>query len=156
MKRRLIELISVILLTFPIFYLSISSVAKASGEAEKVYLKHDVNIFSKQSFKGKLIKSAEVGTSLTIIKKEGDWINIRTTDGKIGWVHKNWVTENREKLKKELIKDLEAKVKPIPSYKINENLKIYKKLLKLDPKNIKYKEKVAYYSSKLEEKKKTK
>lgn len=154
MKRRFIELILVMLVTIPFFYLSIVLVAKASGEAEKAYLKYDVNIFSEQNFEGKLIKSAEIGTSLTVIKKDGDWINIRTSDEKIGWVHKNWVTGNREKLRKEIIKDLEAKVKPIPAYNINGNLKIYKKLLKLDPNNIKYKEKVAYYSSKLEEKKK--
>jgi hypothetical protein len=56
------------------------------------------------------------------------------------------------KLLTELIKILEAKVKPIPASNIEGNLEIYEELLKLDPKNRKYKGKVAYYSSKLEKK----
>jgi hypothetical protein len=63
------------------------------------------------------------------------------------------VIEYKRKLK---IRKLEAQVKIIPASKAAENLDIYKKLSALDPKNLKYKTKVDYYSNKLEKQRREK
>lgn len=49
------------------------------------------------------------------------------------------------------IKELVEKVKPIPSSKVLENLVIYEELLKLDPNNEQYKQKVAFYNDRYDE-----
>ena len=52
------------------------------------------------------------------------------------------------------INELEARVKSLPASDIQGNLKIYKKLVSLDPKNPIYQEKVEHYSYKFKERKK--
>ena len=56
-----------------------------------------------------------------------------------------------KKYKNLIINYFYKKVKPIPAYKVKENLDLYRKLLDLDPNNIVYKKKVAHYFSKLDE-----
>lgn len=51
------------------------------------------------------------------------------------------------------IATLEKKVKGIPVAKVADNLRIYKQLLRLNPKNPKYKKKVAFYHAKVDEQK---
>ena len=70
-----------------------------------------------------------------------------------------FVTHNKrdykdvEKMYREVsIWELEKKVRPIPASNISENLRLYKLLLELDPDSPKYKQKVAYYSTKMEAK----
>ena len=116
---------------------------------KKVFVKDKNNIYSEQGFEGKLIKTVDIGTMLTVIQKDGDWNKIKTDDGKIGWVHNKAIVEDKAILKKEL----EDKVKLIPAANTKANLEIYEKLFKLDPGNKKYKEKVEYYSSKSEDEK---
>ena len=116
---------------------------------KKVYTNDEYFLYSKKAYEGILFKTIDMGTMLTIIQKDGDWYKIKTKNGEIGWVYKNWVTVDKALI----IKDLEDKVRPIPASNIEKNLMIYKKLLKLDPNNKKYKEKVSYYNSKAAEKK---
>jgi uncharacterized Zn-binding protein involved in type VI secretion/uncharacterized protein YgiM (DUF1202 family) len=112
---------------------------------KKIFVKDKNNIYSEQGFEGKLIKTVDIGTMLTVIQKDGDWNKIKTDDGKIGWVHNKAIVED----KAILIKDLENKVKQFSADNMEGNLEIYEKLLKLDPGNNKYKEKVEYCSIKL-------
>lgn len=52
--------------------------------------------------------------------------------------------------KKLEIAKLERKVKSLPVSRVSDNLKIYKQLLTLDPENLRYRKKVAYYEMKHE------
>jgi len=137
----------------------IPSLPGAMEKPGKVYVLYEIDIYSESKFEGELITRANSGTVLTALKKEGDWIIIRTLNEKIGWVHKDWVV-GTEKIIKDLeakaeltlvsdIKELEAKIRKIPASKIEENLLGYQQLLQLDPLNKKYKQKVIYYESKL-------
>lgn len=38
-----------------------------------------------------IIRTLTLGTEFTVIKKEGDWLQIRLKDGKEGWVHSGYV-----------------------------------------------------------------
>jgi len=59
--------------------------------------------------------------------------------------------KNAEDIKKNSeIAELEKKAKSIPVSRVLENLNIYKQLLALEPKNLKYKKKVDFYKAKLE------
>ena len=144
MKRKLIELMLVFLVVVPFFYLSCLPKAEAVGKTEKVYaIYDDLDIYSHKNMAGVSIGIVNIGTSLTVLNKDGYWINIQTPSGKVGWVFESWVTNDLSKA----IKDLEAEVKPIPASDVLGNLLIYKRLSKLDPTNKKYKEKVTYYNS---------
>jgi tetratricopeptide (TPR) repeat protein len=59
--------------------------------------------------------------------------------------------EHREKEKNKRIKMLSEKVRKLPRSKVNENLEIYKELLKLEPNNQKYQAKVKFYKEKKQE-----
>lgn len=59
-------------------------------------------------------------------------------------------------IKKIYINELEKKVKLIPATKVKENLLVYNELLDLDPDNLKYQKKVAYYNAKAMEQEKKK
>ena len=76
----------------------IPSLPGAMEKSEKVYVLYEIDIYSKSKFGGKLITKADSGTVLTVLKKEGDWINIRTLNEKFGWVHKDWVVGNKDKI----------------------------------------------------------
>ena len=59
--------------------------------------------------------------------------------------------KNVEDIKKNIeITELEKKAKSIPVSRVMDNLNIYKQLLALEPNNVKYKKKVAFYKTKLE------
>jgi len=38
-----------------------------------------------------IIRTLTLGTEFTVIKKEGDWLQIKLKDGKEGWVHSGYV-----------------------------------------------------------------
>lgn len=38
-----------------------------------------------------IIRTLTLGTEFTVIKKEGDWLQIRLKDGREGWVHSGYV-----------------------------------------------------------------
>lgn len=38
-----------------------------------------------------IIRTLTLGTEFTVIKKEGDWLQIRLKDGREGWVHSGFV-----------------------------------------------------------------
>lgn len=54
--------------------------------------------------------------------------------------------------KKSKIATLEREVRAVPMSRVSENLRIYKQLLTLDPENLRYKKKVAYYEMKQKKK----
>jgi len=174
MRKKSIVFILTILAIVSFCSLSGVSEIEAAEKVEKVYLLYSVKIYSKPVHEGELVGDVDKETVLNVLEKDGEWLKIRTPKNKIGWVHKD-VTNLRVKEKnaeleakptsfikeslrlykelklKETIAELEAKVKPIPASNIKENLRIYRELLRLDPKNTKYKKKVAYYNSKLKE-----
>ena len=61
----------------------------------------------------------------------------------------------RDAERREKIRILEEKVKPVPASNAALNLKLYRQLHELDPLNARYQQKVAYYENRLEEQKKT-
>lgn len=116
---------------------------------KKVYAKDEYFLYPEQASEGQPVKTLDMGTELTVIQKDGDWYKVKTKSGELGWVHNDWITVD----KAIIIKNLEDKVRPIPASNIKGNLEIYNDLLELDPNNKKYKDKVTYYSKKLEEEK---
>ena len=75
---------------------------------------------------------------------------------KVDW-YKNKVEDERQK-KAEVkrlakIMELEDRVRPMPVSNYNANLDVYEKLLQLDPYNKKYKNKVVFYRTKIDEQK---
>jgi hypothetical protein len=53
--------------------------------------------------------------------------------------------------KRTMIASLEEKVRPIPSSRVSENLRLYQQLLELAPDNTRYQKKVAFYKAKQQE-----
>ncbi|WP_146680379.1 zinc ribbon domain-containing protein [Oceanococcus atlanticus] len=67
--------------------------------------------------------------------------------------HANYKAKATEAKRNAEIKDLLTKAKALPVEPYEDNLKIYQKLAKLDPKNAGFKEKVAFYKGKIERQK---
>lgn len=118
------------------------------------YAKYEISILSEPFFGSAEIEKITPGTELTAFEEKNAWYYVTTKTGRAGWVAKKWILpkfsqkekpKNIEKDKRAKIRELEAKVKPIPAYKVDENLSLYKQLLELDPTNKKYKNKVAHY-----------
>jgi len=106
---------------------------------------------------GKILKTICIGSELVVFSVQDRWLYVEGADENItGWVLKHWVTNDRtvkidaEKRRKERapeIARLEAIVKPIPQSKWKENLRLYEKLLELDPCNLYYQRKVDFYEN---------
>jgi hypothetical protein len=90
-------------------------------------------------------------------KDKRGWISIFDTDKQPGLLRNNKKSTSQEDLKAKVavteknqeINRLEEIVRKIPASKAGENLHIYTQLVALDPDNVKYKEKVAFYKNKL-------
>jgi hypothetical protein len=129
----------------------------AYAEIGTFYANDQIVVLSEPIFKSTKIIEIDIGTELTAYDKKGSWYYVTTKTGNAGWVSDTWVSDSKPVLnvgaelishqKESKIKELEAKVKPIPAYKVDENLELYKKLMELDPTNQKYKNKVAHYSA---------
>lgn len=85
---------------------------------------------------------------IQIFSKPGQYVDSQTKpDSSI-----NKKQSEHTETKQDIINRLEDEVRPIPVSDRKANLAIYKKLLKLDPENEKYKRKVLYYSKPLPKK----
>jgi hypothetical protein len=47
------------------------------------------------SFLGKLVVSVVYGSSVEILKQQGDWFQVKSPQGQIGWMHKSALTKNK-------------------------------------------------------------
>jgi len=141
---------------------------------QQMYTKYDVEIRLKPKFEGKLVMAVGRGTVFRVLEGKvffgnNVWYRVQNK-GRIGWAHSDWITddpqlikkikaENKKKLEiirarnKKKIAKLEVEAGAISASHIYENIRIYRRLLKLDPNNQKYKEKVAFYESKLNQEK---
>jgi len=62
------------------------------GKSATVITRTDmVNIRSAPGTQYDVIFKAERGVPFRVLKRQGDWIHIRSTDGDEGWIHKNVV-----------------------------------------------------------------
>lgn len=62
------------------------------------YVKRNVTIYSRKNKGGYPVEPMRAGTkSLTVLKQDGDWINIRTPNGKVGWINEEWVVKDVNK-----------------------------------------------------------
>lgn len=106
---------------------------------------------------GKVLKAVCIGTELGVVTVQDRWLCVKgVEDDSVGWVLRQWVTDDRsvkidaEKRRKEHAPEvarLEAIVKPIPESNWKENLRLYQKLLGLDPCNLHYQSRVDFYEN---------
>lgn len=105
----------------------------------------------------KILRTLCIGSELGVLAVENPWLYVKGgNEAFSGWVLERWVTTDRtvkidaEKRRKALepeIARLEAIVKPILRAKWRQNLRLYEKLLGLDPCNVYYQRKVDYYQN---------
>jgi SH3-like domain-containing protein len=126
------------------------------------YAKTSFAIWSNLTSENEVVANATSGEKFTVLAKQKHWYKVKTKDNIIGWVDESWISldpqtiEALEKEKQEhktkRITKIEDRLKHVPASNYKENLKLYNKLIQIDPTNKKYKEKVKYYSSKLRDK----
>ena len=132
-------------------------------EGDTVYVNYHTNFVryiplrSNPSDDGKILNTICIGSELGVLAVQDRWLYVKGVDERfIGWVLKHWITDDRnvkidaEKRRKERapeIARLEAIVKPIPRSKWKENLRLYEKLLDLDPCSSYYQRKVDFYEN---------
>ena len=135
----------------------------APKEGDTVYVTFYTNIVryiplrSEPSDVSKILRTLCIGSELGVLAVEDPWLYVKGVNEALsGWVLERWVTtdrtvkidtEKRRKALKPEIARLEAIVKPIPRVKWRQNLRLYEKLLGLDPCNGYYKRKVDYYEN---------
>ena len=133
----------------------------APKEGDTVYVNYHTNFVryiplrSNPSDNGKILKTICIGSELDVLAVQDRWLYVKGVDaGFMGWVLEHWVTvdgtvkldaEKRRKEHAPEIARLEAIVKPIPRSKWKDNLRLYEKLLELDPCNSYYQHKVDFY-----------
>jgi hypothetical protein len=131
------------------------------NEGETVYVNYYTNFVryiplrSTPSSDGEILKTICIGSELGVLSVQDRWLYVEGVDEHFkGWILKQWVTNDRtvkieaEQRRKERapeIARLETIVKPIPRSKWKENLRLYEKLLALDPCNLYYQRKVDSY-----------
>lgn len=141
---------------------SSASKLRSVSMPQKVYAKHDVTIYTTPAFDADRIGRFGLGAGFEVLEvQNGFWYKVRTPENTIGYISRFWVStdpkiaaivaaKNKQDTaqKKAQIVALEAEVKPIPASNVAENLRIYRKLLELDPQNRFYQSKVAHYRRK--------
>ena len=80
------------------------------------YVKRNITIYSSKNKGGYPVEPMTAGTkSLTVLKQDGDWINIRTPNGKVGWINEKWVVKDVNKTEiAEAKKELKHEVEDYP------------------------------------------
>ncbi len=137
--------------------------AYTPNEGETVYVNYYTNFVryiplrSNPSNDGEILKTICIGSELGVLSVQDRWLYVEGVDEYFkGWILKQWVTNDRsvkidaEKRRKERASEiarLEEIVKPIPRSKWRENLRLYEKLLALDPCNLYYQRKVDFYEN---------
>ena len=131
------------------------------NKGDTVYVNYHSNFIryiqlrSNPSNNSKILRTLCIGSELDIMAVRDSWLYVKGVDKIfIGWILKQWVTNDRtvkidaEKRRIERAPEivrLEAIVKPIPQSEWRENLRLYEKLLELDPCNLYYQRKVEFY-----------
>jgi hypothetical protein len=137
--------------------------AYTPNEGETVYVNYYTNFVryiplrSNPSNDGEILKTICIGSELGVLSVQDRWLYVEGVDEYFkGWILKQWVTNDRsvkidaEKRRKERASEiarLEEIVKPIPRSKWRENLRLYEKLLALDPCKLYYQRKVDFYEN---------
>ena len=93
--------------------LGLSLTLPISGAAETAYVidRLLVGVHEDKSLNSAIIKVLPTGTSLEILTRDGDFAQVRTTDGSIGWIDANYVMS--EKPAQLVVVELEAEHKKI-------------------------------------------
>ncbi len=137
--------------------------AYTPNEGETVYVNYYTNFVryiplrSNPSNDGEILKTICIGSELGVLSVQDRWLYVEGVDEYFkGWILKQWVTNDRsvkidaEKRRKERASEiarLEEIVKPIPRSKWRKNLRLYEKLLALDPCKLYYQRKVDFYEN---------
>jgi len=137
--------------------------AYTPNEGETVYVNYYTNFVryiplrSNPSNDGEILKTICIGSELGVLSVQDRWLYVEGVDEYFkGWILKQWITNDRsvkidaEKRRKERASEiarLEEIVKPIPRSKWRENLRLYEKLLALDPCKLYYQRKVDFYEN---------
>jgi SH3 domain protein len=68
--------------------------APASASDNQLYVAGDlaVSLRSSPNVRSKLLAELRSGAKLDLLKEEGDWTQVRTAEGKTGWIMKRYVT----------------------------------------------------------------
>lgn len=72
--------------------LSLPNLLAANGEKYAIVTANSLNIRSEPSTQGKVVVKVTKGARLEILKEEGEWLKVRTQDGKIGWGSKKFMS----------------------------------------------------------------
>jgi len=74
--------------------------ACAAGAAEKMMSVQvqKAPVRSSPGFLGQMVCKLDYGVRVTVVQKQSDWIKIRDTGGKTGWMHQSALTPKRIKM----------------------------------------------------------
>lgn len=151
--------------TYP--YVKESSLKGGIGDKVYVHVNYPLDIYREPTIESAVTAVVHAGDELTIINKNTEWTEVKTADGRQGWIANIRVSEDYEKIREwieineELIKkknelpgeinikrsiaEIEDKLKTIPASDYKTKFRYYTDLLNLDPTNKYYIEMVDYY-----------
>lgn len=72
--------------------LSLPNLLAATGEKYAIVTANSLNIRSEPSNQGTVVAKVTKGARLEILKEEGEWLKVKTQDGKIGWGSKKFLS----------------------------------------------------------------